>query len=185
MKLLPLLCSCALVALPCGLLASGCGGGSNGLATPTNTPAPTSTSTPLATSTSAPVATATSSPTATTIPTQTASPLRFALSDGRVVTVRLQLQGRRAFGVLETPLGSSTRTNEPAVPFLWDGGNYALDGTFTPPQSVNVSGQLTQNGASVPFTLRGTLPTQSASGPFTLSVNGRSVRLTFPATGAA
>lgn len=174
MKLFRVFCNGALLILPLGVLISGCGGGSDGPTTPTSTP-----TTPTATSTLVP----TTSATATSIPTQVVAPLRFAFSDGRVVTVRLQTQGRRAFGVVETPLAPSSATNEPVVPLSWDGGNYAVDGAFTPPLGVNVSGQIKQNGLTVPFGFRGTLPTETAPGRFFISAGGKTVTVNFPASG--
>lgn len=179
MKKLRIVLGGVLVAFPLSLLVSGCGGGSDGLPTLTPTPVPSSVAT----------ATPTTAGTATPIPVVALAPIQFALSDGRVVTARLQTQGRHAFGVISTPNATTAparATNAlPSIPLSWAGGNYAVDGTYTPPRSISLTGQVKQNGVNVPFVLRGTIPTQTSGGILTLVVAGVSVTVAVPATGGA
>ncbi len=178
MKLLSILGIAVVIILPISVLVGGCGGGSNGPVTPT--------ATPLATST--PTTTSTPTVTASPLPVVNVAPIQFSLSDGRIVTVRLQTQGRHVFGVVETPQAATAAVRRtavvlPSIPLHWDGSNYAVDGTYTPPLSISLAGQVRQDGITVPFLLRGTLPTETNTGTLSIVVAGRTVTIKIPAIG--
>ena len=116
-------------------------------------------------------------------------PLRFALQDGRIVTLNLTRTGNVVAGKLLTPprvttMRVGTRANEPVVPLSWDGGNYDVSGAFTPPRDIDLTGQITQNGVTVPFRYDGQIPTDTQPGTFSLTAGGQTVTVTLPAFNA-
>ena len=113
--------------------------------------------------------------------------------DGRVVRLQnLRVVGTKLSGTLGAPAALTTRgnkaskanaakINEAVVPLSWDGGNYNVSGTFTEPLNIDLSGEVRQNGVSVPFVYKGVLPTATRPGMFSLTAGGQTVSVAIPA----
>lgn len=102
--------------------------------------------------------------------------LPLNLGNGQAVSVSMQIQGQQISGeliVAEHALRTQSISHTLRI------GRYAFTGSFSPPRGFTMAGNFSE--PAEPFSLTGTLPTQTDPGSFTFTQGGETVSDILPA----
>jgi hypothetical protein len=102
--------------------------------------------------------------------------LPLNLGNGQAVSVSMQIQGQQISGEL---IVAERALRTQSISHTLRMGRYAFTGSFSPPRGFTMAGNFSE--PAEPFSLTGTLPTETDPGSFTFTQGGETVSDILPA----